>query len=359
MTFLASIWQSFWPAGAVYAAGGSAFGVGLLLACYYRWVYRKASAALPSLKTRNRSLVTETRHLEASNRELEDTKTRLQNTQLALTRSNLEAQQHLAKLVRIADALEHIGQSIQYARRIQEALLPTDHEIKSQFKEAFILNRPRDVVSGDFCWYHRLPDNSLVLVVADCTGHGVPGAFMTVLASELLREIVVGEHITRPDAILQAMDRRLLQTLQRQGDGQRISDGMDAAVCHISVERRELRFAGARSDLCRLRGDGLARLEGSRCSVGGYRRVGQKRFTHRLEVIEPDDRYFLYSDGFQHQIGGDDNKTYKAARLRELLSWMHTLKAEEQLESLEKVHASWAGDNPQTDDILVLGFTIL
>ncbi len=191
MLQISEIFQAFWPTGAVYSVTAAVVSFGLAGGAYYWLVFRRAGIDLPSLQTKKKNLVAETRNLKLTNQELETALQRLEETKLALTRSNHAARQHLENLVQISDAYEHISQSIEYARRIQESFLPTDHEVSTLFKEAFIYNKPRNVVSGDFCWYHENGDGSIVLVVADCTGHGVPGAFMTVLGTNLLQQVVV------------------------------------------------------------------------------------------------------------------------------------------------------------------------
>lgn len=267
-----------------------------------------------------------------------------------------EANKQLAKQ---KEEIEHknksITDSIRYASRIQQALLGDQSKITERFSDAFIFFSPRDIVSGDFYWFKELPDGSKITVAADCTGHGVPGAFMTVMGNVFLNEIVTQQGITDPAEILHALDRKIINALQHETNGDlRINDGMDVAV--ILIRGQELFFAGAKNPLYFVREGEIFQLKGSKFPVGSNQFSKDKEFFTETLATQPNDIFYLFSDGFQDQFGGEDGKKkYLTKRFREFLQGISHLPLSEQQVRLQAEFRNWKQDRSQTDDVLVMG----
>ena len=246
--------------------------------------------------------------------------------------------------------------SINYARRIQKAVLPVEESMQAALPEHFVLYRPRDVVSGDFYWFDIIEDK-IFLVVADCTGHGVPGAFMTMLGTQALNEIVKQKKIYSPELILKDLDHTMRRMLQRKHT--QISDGMDAVVCVIDKKQNLLQFAGAHNSLIVVEQGDLRVIKGDSLGVNGYRREGRElRFTlHNVPLNSPM-TFYMYSDGYQDQFGGEHGKKFMKKRLRETLHELSDKPMEEQKQILEDTLDNWMGDHRQIDDIVVMGVKV-
>lgn len=248
--------------------------------------------------------------------------------------------------------------SINYAQRIQQAILPDERTIKRLLPESFVLFKPRDVVSGDFYWLSEVAGKTIVAAV-DCTGHGVPGAFMSMIGETLLNEIVNGEGITMPAAILQRLDERIRETLRQQETNNQ--DGMDMSLCLIDSEANALHFAGAKNPLVYIQEDTLHVIKGDRRGIGGYQRLirdGVKPFTSHTVSLDSQTHCYLFSDGYQDQFGGKRNRKFKPKRLYRLLHEVHTQPHEVQHRALEERLEEWKNGQKQIDDILVVGFTV-
>jgi serine phosphatase RsbU (regulator of sigma subunit) len=271
---------------------------------------------------------------------------------LALQRANLELEEQ--KTV-IEAKNQSITDSIRYASRIQKAVLGEAQTIENYFSEAMVLFLPRDIVSGDFYWYFVLPDGGKIIVVSDCTGHGVPGAFMTVLGHTYLTEIVKGQRITDPGKILLELDAKIISTLQKQTDS-KLQDGMDAVV--IYHKDNMLQFAGAKNPLYYFRNGEMQVIKGSSFPVGSSQFQDNKVYpTHSLEC-QTGDTFYLFTDGFADQFGGESNSKFMIKRFRNLLSAIATKPLSEQKVILEKEFLDWKGQKHQTDDVLVVGIRI-
>ncbi|MGF1533875.1 MAG: SpoIIE family protein phosphatase [Bernardetiaceae bacterium] len=253
---------------------------------------------------------------------------------------------------------KHITDSVRYARRIQQSILGEPVVDKRYFSDAFVFFRPRDIVSGDFYWFAECPDEETYLVVAaDCTGHGVPGAFMTVMGNDFLNEIVNNQKIFSPKQILQALDQKISSSLHRS-NGKAVADGMDISILAYHKPTQTLRFAGAKNPMLLLRNDELIFIRGSRFPIGGNFDAHQKNFEEHLIEAQPNDRLYLYSDGFQDQFGGDKGQKYLSKRFRAFLHAHSHQTFEEQANTLEQELQGWRGTAKQTDDILVIGLKI-
>jgi serine phosphatase RsbU (regulator of sigma subunit) len=259
----------------------------------------------------------------------------------------------IEKSKKLENAYKEIRDSINYAKRIQESILPANDLIKEVFPESFIFYKPKDVVCGDFYWFGR-SGNDVVLAAVDCTGHGVPGALMTVIGNSLLNQIITSSGVTSPREILYKLDSKLYDTLKQHG-GSVTSDGMDIAVCHYKVGSGRVSFAGAKRPLYLMRGGKLSEIKGSRAPIGLYNEDGGKQFDEHEIKVEENDIVYLFSDGIQDQFGGYEGKKYMISRFRELLYDMQRLNMSEQRARVEKELDAWQRDHEQTDDMLLMG----
>ncbi len=248
-----------------------------------------------------------------------------------------------------------VTDSINYAKKIQYAVLPNEETIYRNIPLSFIYYKPKDIVSGDFFWFHQIDEQNYIIVCADCTGHGVPGAFMTVIGSSLLNQIVIEDKILEPAKILAELDRRIVMTL-KQGKEKTITvqDGMDLALLKVNKTSKELIITGAKRPIVFVRNGQLKDLKGSKFSLGGMR-YDEKKFDDIKLNYEEDDMLYFYTDGFTDQFGGEKGKKFSSKRLKECFFAIHNLKVSQQKEKLEEAINKWKGEQEQVDDILVMG----
>jgi serine phosphatase RsbU (regulator of sigma subunit) len=250
-----------------------------------------------------------------------------------------------------------ITDSINYAKRIQTSILPDISKLKDSFKDAFILFHPRDIVSGDFYWFDKIDDEKFVLVCADSTGHGVPGAFMSMIGSTLLQDIVTQKRITKPSEILTLLDKQIFSTLNQNAELGVSNDGMDMVVCEFNVNTRHLRFASAMRPVIVVLGGDSFYIKGNRSSVGGES-VMEKFFDDQEYYLSEGDTIYLFSDGLPDQFGGPDGKKMKIARLKRIIEQVSRLPMNEQKETFSKYYFDWKGTYDQVDDILLMGVKV-
>lgn len=258
-----------------------------------------------------------------------------------------------AKDTEIAKQNQKITQSIRYAQRIQRAMLPSREDFHQAFPNAFIYYQPRDIVSGDVYWSYAKGNKHIVAAV-DCTGHGVPGAILSMIAFEQLVEIVNLYQITEPDLVLKTMHEAVCAILKQ--DSGEVKDGMDVALCCYDSEERVLRFAGANRPLFYVKNGEGHLIKGDKFSIGGVNpgEQGREFRSHAIAVDAPIS-FYLFSDGYQDQFGGPDGRKFMAKKMRRLLQEVSTKPVSEQAEILEEVMKDWMGDQRQIDDILVIG----
>lgn len=250
---------------------------------------------------------------------------------------------------------EDIVSSINYAKKIQYAVLPNEETIYRSIPLSFIIYKPRDIVSGDFFWFHEDDANSYTIVAADCTGHGVPGAFMTVIGSNALTQTIIESKITKPSEILVELDNRVTQTLKQEKTHYGlVQDGMDLALLKINKSKKELIFTSAKRPAFFIRNGELREIKGSKSSIGGLRSES-KKFEEIIIKYEEDDMIYLFSDGYVDQFGGMNNKKFTTKRLRELLLSIYQLPISDQKNRIAQNFEKWKGSNEQTDDMLVIG----
>lgn len=245
--------------------------------------------------------------------------------------------------------------SISYAQRIQQAILPPLSEIRKKLPQSFILFKPRDIVSGDFYWFKETEEHIFIAAI-DCTGHGVPGAFMSMIGNELLHKVISDYHITPVAQVLDAMNLNIRQALKQKDTHN--SDGMEMGLVSIHKKDKVMEFAGARSPIIYIQNNELFHIKGDNMPIGGIKLKRKKHFTPHLISLESSTTFYLFSDGYQDQFGGENSRQFMITRFRELLFEIHQHPIEEQEKALEKSLAEWMQDERQIDDILVIGVKI-
>lgn len=254
-----------------------------------------------------------------------------------------------------------IKDSIFYAKRIQEAMLPQIDYIRSYLPHSFVLFKPRDIVSGDFYWFKE-QNNLLYIVAADCTGHGVPGAFMSMIGSTLLQDIINDNVLYSPAEILCKLDTGIVDALN-QSSAQDIDspdDGMDVSVCIIHKQKQTIQIASANHTVLFFSNESYKVIEGDMYSVGGmFAGSSKKQFTNQELMYEPGMRLYFFSDGFQDQFGGPMQKKFQAYRLYSLLQNIQNESFLKQCDILNTTFDDWKGKNKQIDDVLVIGLELI
>ncbi len=308
-----------------------------------------------------------------------------------LTKTNDEINRKNGEITKQRDQLEHvtaelrqrnddieavnesINSSIKYAARIQTAMLPNADFIHKHFPDGFLYFHPREMVSGDFYWFSEVKSqrppslfrrkdaseddgSKLILSVIDCTGHGVPGAFMSMLGDAMLNQIINLQKIVQPDQILNELHKLVRTTLQQETTEN--NDGMDAAIIVVDKATHKLQFAGAKNPLIYIQDGKAEKINGDLKSIGGIQKEEEHTFTcHELDITAPTTIY-IYSDGYQDQFGGDKGRKFMAKRFRELLVENATLPFDQQNELLYKKFIEWRGTTIQMDDTTILGVKV-
>ncbi|WP_338791641.1 two-component regulator propeller domain-containing protein [Bernardetia sp. MNP-M8] len=251
---------------------------------------------------------------------------------------------------------ENIKSSINYASRIQRAMLPPIEEIKNTFDSAFVLWLPRNVVSGDFYWFAKT-ENKICIAAIDCTGHGVPGAFMSMIGNDMLNNIILEKKILNPSLVLSTLHQQV-STALRQSETQN-RDGMDMSLCIYDTKTKELAFAGAKSPLYYVQDEELKDIAGSKFPIAGKWGVEKERvYKNHILKIEKETTIFLCTDGYQDQFGGDKGKKLMKKKMKSLFVEIAKLDDTKQKEKLENYFLDWKKDEEQVDDVLVMGFKI-
>jgi serine phosphatase RsbU (regulator of sigma subunit) len=250
-----------------------------------------------------------------------------------------------------------ITDSIRYAKRLQSAILKPEENLSGCFNDGFILFRPKDIVSGDFYWFEKFGKLSMI-AASDCTGHGVPGAFMSIIGCNLLTQAVNEYAITKPSAILNSVNKGLSKVLQQKKDEPSVKDGMDIALCVFDPERMILEYAGAYNPLWLVRDGKIMEFKADKFPVGAFVGEEVKQFTnHEIPVVKGDVIY-LFSDGFADQFGGTDGKKFKYKSLQQLFLSNYLRSGQEQKNILNETFDKWIGELEQVDDVLVIGVKI-
>ncbi len=254
---------------------------------------------------------------------------------------------------------KNITDSINYAKRIQMALMPSAKLFKKYFSDSFILHIPKDIVSGDFYWINEV-DGRIYFAAVDCTGHGVPGAFMSIIGFELFRRITEIEKKKRPAEILNSLSHGF-ETIFRDIEDITLRDGMDAAFCAIDPELKVLEFSGAFNPLYLVRDNTITEIKGDRFAVGlshAEDELPPQQFKDNVIPLQENDVIYIFTDGYADQFGGPEGKKYKYRRFRHLLLALHQLPMDRQVEFLRRSIMDWKGNLDQVDDVLVIGIRI-
>lgn len=247
--------------------------------------------------------------------------------------------------------------SIRYAKRIQTAILVEEAFFKTHFKDAFIMYRPKDIVCGDFYWFSAINEHLKIVCAADCTGHGVSGAFMTVLGNTLLSEIISTNAIFEADKILYELDSKIISTLHNSNTGMKTNDGMDIGVMIFDSENNKLQFAGAKIPLYKIRNNELEEIKPSKSSIGGSSPREKSYELNEIE-LERGDKFYITSDGYKDQFGGNDNRKFQSQKFRELLVEIESMPMDQQKQCLEQAFDDWKGSYSQIDDVMVIGIEV-
>ncbi len=249
---------------------------------------------------------------------------------------------------------KNLTDSLIYAQRIQEALLPSEEYFRTHFKDSFIFFRPKDIVSGDFYWIEEIGDKIFV-VGADCTGHGVPGALMSMIGLEIIEKTINKDKINSPSEILAVLNKELEKTFSREKNiGTIIRDGMDISLCVIDRCTRKAEYAGAFLPLYLIRDNSLIEIKGDKLIIG--MNPSGISYTNHVFDLKDNDIFYIFSDGYVDQFGGRENKKFMYRRFRYLLTTIHRFPLDDQKAILDENINTWMAGNPQIDDIMVIGF---
>ena len=247
-----------------------------------------------------------------------------------------------------------INDSINYAKRIQNAILPNNRIISKALPDSFILYKPRDVVSGDFPWFVQIK-NDIFIAAVDCTGHGVPGALLSLIGYFLLNDIVRSRKIAEPGKILDLLDEGVTQTLRQDQDDSATKDGMDIALCRIDTETGEVEYAGAHRPLYMMKGGAMDEIKGNKFPIGGGIYKNQTNFTTTKFKVGKGDSIYFSSDGFPDQFGGAEVRKFGPKKVREIIERVHHQPMSEAMVTFDNEWESWRADHKQTDDVLLIG----
>lgn len=288
-----------------------------------------------------------------------DKKVKERTAQVVAQKEEIEAQRDEIEKHRdqLAEQQKHIMDSITYAKRLQNAILPTDDYIKELFPDYFIVFHPKDVVSGDIYWFNQLNGKRYFSAI-DCTGHGVPGAIVSMVGHNWLEYAVKDLKLERPVDILKSLNEGVTQTFKEKDEDGAVKDGMDIALCCVDYRTMKLEFAGAYNPAIIVRNGELIQLKGDKCPIGAFSRRAVGTYTHQEMDVQKGDMVYVFSDGYADQFGGDDGRKFLIANFKKLLVDVHALPVEQQKDKLEQTFFDWMKYENQLDDILVVGIRI-
>lgn len=326
---------------------------------------KKIEAQRDEISERNEEIMQQKEEIMAQRDEIQQRNDdiMMQNSILEQQKEEIEAQrdeidkQHEILMKQQKELMD----SINYAERIQVASMPTKEQFERAFDNYFILFKPRDIVSGDFYWFKKIK-NFAVVVAADCTGHGIPGAFMSILGISMLNELITKRSFDSPGVIMNRLRKKIKSTLRQEGKALEQKDGMDMALCIIDLENKELQFAGAYNPLYLIRKHTdnntyeLIQKKANRQPIGIH--IAEKDFTSHYLKLQPNDSIYIFSDGYIDQIGGENDKKFMTKRFKRLLLNSQHLNMKQQKQALEKAFIDWKGAHRQLDDILVIGIRL-
>lgn len=294
-------------------------------------------------------------------------------------KEEIEQQENILRLKnhQLEETQIEIGQSIEYAKRIQNSILPNLANIDQHLDSHFLIFRPKDNVSGDFYWWTQI-ENQIIVTVADCTGHGVPGAFMSMLGISFLREIILKEYITHPGVILRKLRKEIINALQQKGVAGEQKDGMDMSLVSINKETLLMQYSGANNPIYIVRKEPIEEKNNKIKKLEEFNNESSNLIFHEIKPdkmpiaiydnlsrfelheihLQKGDQIYLFSDGYADQFGGPKNKKFKYKTFKNTIIKNANLPMEEQKNILQNTFVEWIGANEQVDDILVLGIKI-
>ncbi len=280
-----------------------------------------------------------------------------QNEEIAAQRDEIEAQRDLVfkQKEQIETTHQEISSSIDYAKRLQTSILPNMSLLEESFSDHFVFFRPKQKVSGDFYWWTKVEDK-VIITAADCTGHGVPGAFMSMLGVSLLREITNKAYISHPGVILNRLRKEVVKSLDQKGDSGEQKDGMDLALISVQPETLKCEYAGANNPLYLVRNRQLTEYKADRMPVSHYPRMD--KFTNQEIQLEKGDQLYLFSDGYADQFGGEKRKKFKYKAFQQHLVDHCGESMEQQHKSLLDTIVEWQRDYEQIDDMVIVGIKV-
>lgn len=311
---------------------------------YYKPLSEEDNLGLALLKMRE--------DLHVNERMLED-KVAQRTAEVVRQKAEIELQSQ-----KIEVFYKQVTDSIRYAKRIQEAILPPDSFVKKLLPDSFVLYKPKDIVSGDFYWFEELNGKALFAAV-DCTGHGVPGAFMSIVGYNLLKQIVSKHQNTQPSFVLDELSKGVSETLhQRNFEESTSKDGMDITFCSFDQKNYELEFAAAFNPLFLVRDGEMFEIKGNKFPIGIFLEKETKKFTNHKLKVKKGDVIYIFSDGYADQFGGAKGKKFMQNQFRNLLFDIHIKPMPEQKRILDQTIEHWRGNEDQVDDILVMGMRV-
>jgi serine phosphatase RsbU (regulator of sigma subunit)/Tfp pilus assembly protein PilF len=298
------------------------------------------------LKKQNFDILKKTAEIELQKKKIEQQKEEITTQRDLALYQNKE----------ISEQKEEIIDSILYAEKIQRAVFPQEEELKLFFRNYFILNKPRDIVSGDFYWIGPY-ENKILLAVADCTGHGVPGAFMSLLGIAFLNKIILEKGISTPSLILNNLRQNIIETLHHKGTDRGRSDGMDITLIAFDQKMKNIEVAAANNPLIIIRDNKIIEISPDKMPIGVYEELDVP-FTNKESILKKDDVLYLFTDGYADQFGGKSNKKLLIKNFKNILLEIHKYDMDHQKVLLESKFKEWKGDTYQIDDILIIGMKI-
>ena len=256
----------------------------------------------------------------------------------------------------IEEKNKSITDSINYAKRLQNAILPPKDLVNSILPEHFIIYQPKDIVSGDFYWVSH-HDSKIMVAAIDCTGHGVPGALLSIVGHNAINQTVNEMGILHPSKVLDSMNT-IIKKVLHQDRGSDIRDGMDMALCTFDKNTHTLEYAGANNPVFILSDGKLTTIKGSKLTVGSLEENKVEPPTNHTVQLKKGDCFYIFSDGFVDQFGGADNKKFKTSKFQDLLIGINKQSMAEQEKSICKAFMDWKGKNEQVDDVLIIGIRV-
>ena len=271
-------------------------------------------------------------------------------------KKNLNSQVE-AKVVHLENRIEEMDQSLRYAGKLQQAILPHEDIFRNVFTDAFVFYEPKDFVGGDFYWIYEF-ENDVYIAVGDCTGHGVPGALITIAGNTILRQTIRTKGVSNPAKIMKILDHELSSLFNDNLTSGVHQDGMDIVFCKFNLESMQAQFCSAGRPLVLVRSGNLIEFKKSSFAIG-YEVFGRKKYFETTPIkLKKGDQFYLFSDGYTDQFGGDNVKKFNRKRFRNLLQSISELKMTKQKEEIIHSFRNWKGIQEQIDDVTLLGVRI-